>query len=42
MALCIECGIATYEWKEMKKHYKENHPEIKRPDKFFVKSWRDT
>jgi hypothetical protein len=26
----------------MKEHYKKEHPEIKRPDKYFAKEWRNT
>ncbi len=43
MALCTEfkCGFTTDNWPTMRKHYKSEHPEVKRPDKYFTKSWRD-
>jgi len=36
--LCTEfkCGFKTEFWDIMRKHYKLNHPEVLRPDKYFT------
>ncbi len=45
--MCIEwpCKFESDSWKEkngMREHYKKEHPEIKRPDKYFTKEARKT
>jgi len=35
--LCTDCHFATGHWETMKEHYKEEHPEVKNPSRFFTK-----
>ena len=45
MALCCYCmnpDFRTDNWIDMRTHYKENHPEVKRPDKLYEKDWRNS
>ncbi len=37
---CINPNFRSDSWKEMRGHYKEWHPEVQRPDKFFTKEAR--
>ena len=41
--ICTEwpCGFKTDEWKILRVHYKEEHPKVKRPDKYFTKEARN-
>lgn len=43
MAQCTEwpCVFKSRTWTIMRIHYKEEHPEVKRPDKYFTKEWRN-
>ena len=42
MAICTEypCEFRTHFWEIMRKHYKDEHPDVTRPDKYFTKEWR--
>ena len=44
MAICTEypCGLRFDNWKDMRIHYKTQHPEVKRPDKYFERDWRES
>lgn len=34
--ICTDCNFESITWKFMKNHYKEKHPELKNPSKYFT------
>ena len=38
--MCTDCHFECGDWNNMKFHYKKEHPEVKRPDKYFTKEAR--
>jgi hypothetical protein len=42
--LCVLCDFRCNHWKglaQMRVHYKSEHPEVKRPDKFYTREARN-
>ena len=39
--LCTNCSYHSKTWDDISRHYREKHPEIKRPDKLFTKEARN-
>ncbi len=38
--MCTDCDFNSQDWDEMRGHYRKDHPEVKRPDKYFTKEAR--